>query len=188
MTLIPVFDGHNDTLTHLYLPERGRGRSFFQRSESGHIDLPRAREGGLIGGIFAIFTPPPQDSPEHDPRYGATITEDGYYVEPHSPLDYAYASRFTGSVLDFLAQLEAEAEGVIGLVRSWPDLERNLHDGTLSVVLHFEGAEAIQRTSATWRSTTRKGCARWVSPGAAPTPLAAACHSGFLTHRTQVQG
>jgi membrane dipeptidase len=144
MIRIPVFDGHNDTLTRLYLPERGGGgRSFFQRGESGHIDLPRAREGGLIGGIFAIFTPPPYDSPEHDPTYGATITADGYDVRLHSPLDHAYAKRFTGSVLDFLARLEAEAGGAIGLVHSWHDLERNLHAGTLSVVLHFEGAEAI---------------------------------------------
>jgi membrane dipeptidase len=144
MTRFPVFDGHNDTLTQLYLPERGGGRSFFQPGATGHIDLPRAREGGLIGGIFAIFTPPPSDAPERDPTYGATFTEDGYDVKMHHPLDYAYASRFTGSVLDFLGQLEADAAGEIGLVHSWRDLERNLETGRLSVVLHFEGAEAIR--------------------------------------------
>jgi membrane dipeptidase len=144
MTRIPVFDGHNDTLIHLYLPDRGGGRSFFQRGESGHIDLPRAHEGGLIGGIFAIFTPPSQDSPERDPTCGATFTEDGYEVRLHNPLDHTYARRFTGAVLDFLAHLEAEAAGKIGLVRAWQDLERHRQSGTLSVVLHFEGAEAIQ--------------------------------------------
>ena len=42
---IPIFDGHNDTLLNLYLPERGGGRTFFERSEAGHLDLPRARVG-----------------------------------------------------------------------------------------------------------------------------------------------
>ena len=42
-----VFDGHNDTVLSL---ER-TGRSFFERSDEGHIDLPRARAGGLGGGF-----------------------------------------------------------------------------------------------------------------------------------------
>ncbi|MEO8971767.1 MAG: peptidase, partial [Ktedonobacteraceae bacterium] len=41
--MLPVFDGHNDTLLNLYLPTQGKGRSFFTRSDTGHIDLPRAR-------------------------------------------------------------------------------------------------------------------------------------------------
>src|SRR5215213_6756146 len=45
-TGIPVFDGHNDTLLDLPLT----GRSFFERSNQGHLDLPRAREGSLGGG------------------------------------------------------------------------------------------------------------------------------------------
>jgi membrane dipeptidase len=55
---IPIFDGHNDTLLNLYLPDRGEGRDFFERSDLGHIDLPRAREGGF----FACWTPPDPES------------------------------------------------------------------------------------------------------------------------------
>src|SRR5215831_1225793 len=55
---LPVFDGHNDTLLHLYYADRGGGRSFFTRAEKGHIDLPRAREGGFAGGFFAVWVPP----------------------------------------------------------------------------------------------------------------------------------
>ena len=47
----PVFDGHNDTV----LSMTGSGRSFLARSSEGHIDLPRAREGGLGGGFFAVY-------------------------------------------------------------------------------------------------------------------------------------
>ena len=44
-TTIPVIVGHQDTLLSLFMPERGCGRDFFERSEIGHIDLPRAQEG-----------------------------------------------------------------------------------------------------------------------------------------------
>ena len=60
MTRFPVFDGRNDTLTDLYEPEEGEERSFFERSEQGHIDLPRAREGGLRtagGGTSMVAVP-----------------------------------------------------------------------------------------------------------------------------------
>ncbi len=144
MATFPVFDGHNDTLTHLYLPEKGGGGSFFRRSESGHVDLPRAKEGGLIGAVFAIFTPPPETSKERDPYYGLTVTEDGYAVSPRSPVDFEYARGFTDSVVEFLYQIEAQSEGRVGVVRSWGDIERNLQEGTLSAVLHFEGAAAIR--------------------------------------------
>ena len=52
----PIFDGHNDTILNLYLKERGKERSFFEKSEHGHIDLPRAKEGGLAAGFFATHT------------------------------------------------------------------------------------------------------------------------------------
>jgi membrane dipeptidase len=61
MESIPIFDGHDDTLLNLHLPERGKGRTFFERGESGHLDLPRAREGGFGGGFFACWTPHPED-------------------------------------------------------------------------------------------------------------------------------
>jgi membrane dipeptidase len=139
-----VFDGHNDTLVELYAPEEGPPRSFFERGETGHIDLPRAQEGGLIGGIFAIFTPAPEGSPERDRNFGLTITEDGYEVKRYSPVDHDYARKFTDSVIDYLFQLEAEADGQIALVRGYRDLEEYLQKGILSIVLHLEGAAAIE--------------------------------------------
>ena len=39
------------------LPGRGKGRSFFERSDAGHVDLPRAVEGGFGGGFFACYVP-----------------------------------------------------------------------------------------------------------------------------------
>jgi membrane dipeptidase len=141
---LAVFDGHNDTLLDLYAPEEGGERSFFERSDKGHIDLPRAREGGLVGGIFAIFTPAPPGSPERDREYGLTVTEEGYEVKPRSAVDHSYSRRFAGGAIDFAYDLEQEAAGEISLVRSYQELEDNLQRGVLSIVLHLEGASAIK--------------------------------------------
>lgn len=110
---LPILDGHNDTLLHLYLSERGGGRSFFTHSENGHIDLPRARQGGFGGGFFAIFSP-----------------------------DLSQA-QLTIAVAASLFRLEVESEGQIKVVRTIKELVRCLQLGILAIILHFEGAEAI---------------------------------------------
>jgi membrane dipeptidase len=136
-----VFDGHNDTLTHFYAhPDQ----SFLAENTSAHIDLPRARKGGLAGGLFAIFTPPPPDSPERDPMYGITFTDDGYRVAERSPIDQAYAETFTNQVIDFAYQLEGEANGQIRIILNYDELEKYLGQDVLTMVLHLEGAEAIK--------------------------------------------
>lgn len=48
-----VFDGHNDLALRVL-----DGEDPAERLEDGHLDLPRAREGGLDGGIFAIWVDP----------------------------------------------------------------------------------------------------------------------------------
>ncbi|MEO1018351.1 MAG: membrane dipeptidase, partial [Pseudomonadota bacterium] len=55
---VPIFDGHNDVLLRLTRdPEHGVGR-FLEGATNGHLDLPRAKEGGFVGGLFAVFVPP----------------------------------------------------------------------------------------------------------------------------------
>jgi hypothetical protein len=61
-TRVEIFDGHNDAVQHVAEYRRG-GRDFLTRSNDGHLDLPRAREGGLIGGLFAVSA-----MPEHAPE------------------------------------------------------------------------------------------------------------------------
>mgnify|MGYP001162396564 CR=1 FL=1 len=73
---IPVFDGHNDTLTKIRHGGPDAQPSFLERSELGHLDLPRAREGGLAGGFFAIFT----SSPDHQRVIGPLLGPDGEVV------------------------------------------------------------------------------------------------------------
>ena len=136
----PVFDGHNDTLLDLYLPQRGAGRSFFERGESGHIDLPRAREGGFGGGFFAVFVPPARALPED---MAVIHTDTGVEVPLPSPLDPVYARTVANGMTALLFRLEAEADGALKVVRTAAELAACLDAGTLAAILHFEGAEAI---------------------------------------------
>lgn len=135
---MPIFDGHNDTLTTL------QGRSFFEESDQGHLDLPRAGRGDMIGGFYAIYAPPPPDSPEHDLYYGLTITGDGYIQQMQSAVDSTYARAYTDSIIGTLRDIEYKGAGRVSVVRSYADLERNLAQGVHSIILHFEDAAAIE--------------------------------------------
>jgi len=42
---VAIFDGHNDAVQQLAEYREG-GRDFLVRSQEGHLDLPRAQEGG----------------------------------------------------------------------------------------------------------------------------------------------
>jgi len=139
--LFPIFDGHNDTLTRLHGLRDGKKRGFFVESEEGHIDLPRAKRGGFAGGFFAIFSPNP--SGEQLMKENLVITETGYEVRPFPALDPTFAQRWTISVAARLFRLEAESQGQVKVVRTVDELEHCLQEGVLAIILHFEGAEAI---------------------------------------------
>ena len=140
--ILPILIGHNDTLLSLYLPERGEGRSFFTRSEKGHIDLPRAREGGMGGGFFAIFVPP--DTLIQPLRRDEVIkTSTGYEVPLASAIDQSFAQRTTMAMMASLFRIEDESDGQVKVVRTVDELMTCLRDEVLAAILHFEGAEAM---------------------------------------------
>jgi membrane dipeptidase len=139
MPKFPVFDGHNDTLTHIFRPDRGFGRSFYERSDIGQLDLPRARSGGLTGGIFAIYTPPLPD----DPDDLIIPTTGSYNVKYPSAVDFDYARDFTLDIFNLAEQIEAEGNGRVAITRDYIDLIDNLENRVFSIVLGIEGAAAI---------------------------------------------
>lgn len=142
MNGIKVLDGHNDTLLNLYLPGRGEGRSFFKRSDLGHVDLPRAREGGFGGGFFACYVPNPgEDGWTEEAAF--TVTETGYEVADAPALDPAYARKSADELVALLFEIEAESGGALAVVRTADELERCLGSGVMAAILHFEGAENL---------------------------------------------
>jgi membrane dipeptidase len=137
-----IFDGHNDTLLDLHLPECGERRTFFERGEGGHLDLPRAREGGFGGGFFACWAPPHPESGWTE-ESALTMTEDGYEVADAPPLDPVYARETADELAKILFRIEDGSGGQIKVVRTAEELEAYLRDGVLAAVLHFEGAENL---------------------------------------------
>ncbi|MEM7798692.1 MAG: dipeptidase [Chloroflexota bacterium] len=146
---IIVFDGHNDTLLNLYDNERGKGRSFFEQSETGHIDLPRALAGGLGAGFFAVFikSPPSQRTMTPDSYPGST-GQAGYELPKPPPVDPLYAIQTAMGMVSLLFQLEAESDGKFAVARSATDIQEAINTGSVAAVLHFEGAEMIDRELA----------------------------------------
>jgi membrane dipeptidase len=136
--LLPVFDGHNDALLRLAGRPPGDPRAFLERSEAGHLDLPRALEGGFAGGMFALFVPSRRKREQKPER-----TESGYEVPLPEPPKLAEAQRATLALAAGLFRIEAASDGRLKVVRSAAELRACLADGTLAAVLHIEGAEAI---------------------------------------------
>jgi membrane dipeptidase len=129
----PVFDGHNDTLLRL---EQHPEASFFQRGE-GHLDLVKAREGGLAGGFFAVFVPTPGD------KLDVVLRDGGYGAPLPAPLEPGYAKREADKLVRGLKRLVRDSQGEVALITDASGLERALENGTFAAVLHFEGAEPL---------------------------------------------
>jgi membrane dipeptidase len=131
--VIPVVDGHNDALLRI----RRRGGSLRGRSDEGHLDLPRMREGGIAAGFFAAFVPA-QDGELDDPRRALVTTADGYEVPFEPPLPFERAVRVA-------EELAALAERDLELVRTVAELERCLAgEAGPGAILHLEGAEPLE--------------------------------------------
>ncbi len=130
--MVSVFDGHNDALT------REGGGDLAVRGEAGHLDLPRMREGGMRGGIFAVFTPSPGEQSRRI-SFGAN----GSYAEPLAePVAQKDAATHAEAAAERLLELERRGEVVLG--RSIGDVDRARdREAPPVAVLHLEGAEAI---------------------------------------------
>jgi membrane dipeptidase len=114
-----VFDGHNDALTREDADDFAGGR------KGGHLDVPRARAGGLGGGIFAAFAPSPG----------------GRLRRSYAPIRQDAAAAVVESTF---ARLDAlERDGAVRVVLGPGDLDAAREQGVLAAVKHIEGAEAI---------------------------------------------
>jgi membrane dipeptidase len=134
---IAIFDGHNDAVQHLAEYRHG-GRDFLTRSDYGHLDLPRAREGGLIGGLFAMFA-----KLERASGRDVGKTKTGYGVHIADTLDPVDARHQIDAQLDALSRLVVRSAGQIRIAVSVDDIVAAHCDGAFAMVLHMEGAEAI---------------------------------------------
>jgi len=137
--LVPIFDGHNDTLLHVLGDHPRPRRDFFKRNDSGHIDLPRAHEGGFAGGFFAAYTMADPGTGGHPADYERT--ESDTRLPP--PVGQYFALNMTMSLAAALFRMESQSDGRFKVVRTVAELRRCFSEGTVAAIFHVEGAEAI---------------------------------------------
>ena len=136
MTTIPFFDGHNDTLLRLLEHARtDKLDMFIQGGQEGHIDLPRARSAGMVGGFFAMFPPPVKTGLA---AVAASPMGDGN-LPPN--LAIADALKSTNGMAALLLQLEQA--GALAICRSAAEIRSAIDAQKLAAIFHIEGAEAI---------------------------------------------
>ncbi|MEJ7837699.1 MAG: dipeptidase [Thermomicrobiales bacterium] len=155
--LVPVFDGHNDTVMELLRGER----TFYDRSETGHLDRVKAAEGGMVGGFFAIFVPDAETArvgkPELDLHAMVGQGVEGVQLSGPDGPSQAFSLQYTVAAISTLLRVESgfglpdgtelDEDGVIETLLSFvttaEELEENIESGQFSAILHFEGAEMI---------------------------------------------
>ena len=135
MREVPVFDGHNDTLLRLAMAEHAsKPLSFFDGDDSLHIDWLKAQAGKFAGGLFAIFVPPPMKADGE-----IDFTKLAQQLEP------AYALDQTLAMIEIANNLADDAEGRVRICRSAADIRASMEQNAIALMLHIEGAEAIDK-------------------------------------------
>lgn len=129
---LPIFDGHNDLLLRLWLEHADDPvTAFYSHIENGHLDFPRMQRGQFCGGLFAVFIPPPD--------YIAQVRKQSVneVMASYNPLD------ITGAQIAIMYQLERASHGKLRICRTADDIEQCRREQRIAVVLHIEGAGAL---------------------------------------------
>ncbi|MDO9413508.1 MAG: dipeptidase [Pseudolabrys sp.] len=130
-----VFDGHNDVLMRLYKsPSKDVVSDFLNGEEAGHIDLPKARAGSLAGGLFALYSP-------SNARTRLPGGEPSPTLPP--PLTMEEARESVLGELAILLKIVEASKGAVVLCRTTAEIKETIARDALAVVLHIEGADAI---------------------------------------------
>ena len=127
--MIPVIDGHNDTLLAAQQADRDGGQ-FLEPGGDGHLDLARAKEGGLAAGLFAAFVPTPD-------------VDWGEFDDTPPAVDPKHARAETFEMLAILHHWAAESDDFC-LVSDGDDLEACIDGDAVGAIPHLEGAEAVE--------------------------------------------
>ena len=122
-----VFDGHCDTILEIVNHKRSLG----SRASTGHLDIPRLKEGGIDIQVFAVFI------------------EDIY--KPDRSL------KRTLQLIDCFYNEIGKNQDEISLITNFNQLEEVNRAGKIAAVLSIEGGEALEGDLAVLRVLYKLG-------------------------------
>ncbi len=137
---MPVFDGHNDVLLRLIRGRAEPERAFLEGDNIGHLDWPRMKEGGFVGGFFAVYVPSEFTG---GVDVDALMARPQYDVPLPPPLELGPSQRVTLHMASLLLRIERASKGEVKICRSAAEIRHCIDSGILATVLHIEGAEGI---------------------------------------------
>ena len=139
MTPIRTFDGHNDALLRLL-----RSTSvdpvgeFLAGGPKGHIDLPKAAAGHFVGGFFALYSPSVAAPTDFN-----NMTGESYALDMPPRLTLGEAQPPICAMIATLMRVIRRSNGRVALCTTSSDIEAAIDRQSLAVILHLEGADAI---------------------------------------------
>ena len=139
--MIPVFDGHNDFLQRVVA---SGPQVWTQGDGTGHLDLPRARAGGLVGGFFAIWIPAPVGPND---AAAVALMENPPFAMP-LPDEIPFAQALPHAFAQAAALKALERTGTLDIVTSAQAIRDSIAAGRIAAIMHMEGAEAISDMDA----------------------------------------
>ena len=142
--MIPVFDGHNDFIQRVVAAGEDGARVWQEGDGTGHLDLPRAKAGGLVGGFFAIWVPSPSNP--NDAEAIALMQNPPFHLTLPDEIPHDQALPFAFRQAAALKMLERT--GTLNIASDAADLRRSIAEGRFAAIMHMEGAEAIRDMDA----------------------------------------
>lgn len=139
--MYPVFDGHNDLLLRLHLAPENRQAIWLTGEGKGHLDLPRMKAGGFVGGFFAIYIPSPKAHDDTD--YMAAMENPPFRLPLPDLIPADQAQPVALSMAGHMQWMERVSNGQFRIVRSVAEIRECLARGVIAGIMHMEGAEAI---------------------------------------------
>ncbi|MDN5331252.1 MAG: rane dipeptidase [Tepidanaerobacteraceae bacterium] len=108
-----IFDAHCDTVLQVLEGKRTLG----ERSEDGHVDIPRLKAGGIKAQVFSVFVRPEW--------YGDAV---------HATLR---------GIVTLTREIKKNEDDVM-LARSFKDAKKAVAEGKVAAFISIEGGEALQ--------------------------------------------
>lgn len=139
--MFPTFDGHNDILLRLYNAPEKREAIWLTGEGKGHLDLPRMKQGGFVGGFFAIYIPSPHDDDGID--YMQLMENPPFRLPLPDLIKAPEALPVAWAMANHFLWMERASEGRFRKVTTAAEIRANMARGVISGILHMEGAEAI---------------------------------------------